>query len=69
MAATRVGIIGCGIAGPVLATFLKLKGYDPIVYEQHKSADGASLALRYDSSFCNDTQAHTIMRQCTTKSA
>jgi len=34
MAQTKVIIIGCGIAGPILATFLKLKGYDPVVYER-----------------------------------
>ncbi|KAI1608140.1 monooxygenase FAD-binding protein [Exophiala viscosa] len=40
-------IIGCGIAGPVLANFLKRKGYDPIVFEKvSKLGDvGASLML------------------------
>ncbi|KAK5034539.1 hypothetical protein LTS07_003460 [Exophiala sideris] len=46
---TRVAvlIIGCGIAGPVLANFLKRKGYDPIVFEKvSKLGDaGASLML------------------------
>lgn len=31
---TRVGVIGAGIVGPVLAIFLKSKGYEPIVYER-----------------------------------
>lgn len=41
MSKTKVVIVGCGIAGPVLATFLKLKGYDPIIYERtHSDAPG-----------------------------
>ena len=35
MAPTRVGIIGAGIAGPILATLLKLKGYEPVVCERN----------------------------------
>jgi salicylate hydroxylase len=40
-------IIGCGIAGPVIAILLKRKGYHPIVFEKvSKLADaGASLML------------------------
>jgi salicylate hydroxylase len=34
MAPTKVLVIGAGIAGPVLALFLKLKGYEPIIYER-----------------------------------
>ncbi|KAG2065511.1 FAD/NAD(P)-binding domain-containing protein [Suillus decipiens] len=34
MTNTRVIIVGAGIAGPVLAIFLKMKGYDPIIYER-----------------------------------
>ena len=34
MSAPRVGIIGGGIVGPVVATFLKLRGYDPVIYER-----------------------------------
>ncbi|KAG1740168.1 uncharacterized protein EDB91DRAFT_1283001 [Suillus paluster] len=34
MANTRVIIVGAGIAGPVLAVFLKTRGYDPIIYER-----------------------------------
>jgi salicylate hydroxylase len=30
----KVIVIGAGIAGPVLATFLKLKGYQPVIYER-----------------------------------
>ena len=37
MSHTKVIIVGCGIAGPVLATFLKLKGYDPVIYERFAS--------------------------------
>lgn len=32
--ATKVIVVGAGIAGPVLAIFLKLKGYNPTVYER-----------------------------------
>jgi hypothetical protein len=34
MPETKIIIVGCGIAGPVLATFLKLKGYNPVIYER-----------------------------------
>lgn len=34
MADTRVIVVGAGIAGPVLAIFLKTRGYDPIIYER-----------------------------------
>jgi len=37
MSETKVIIVGCGIAGPVLATFLKLKGYNVVVYERFAS--------------------------------
>ena len=47
MSAVTVLIIGCGVAGPVLANFLKRKGYNPIVFEKvAKLGDaGASLML------------------------
>lgn len=47
MAEVKVLIIGCGVAGPVLAHFLKGKGYTPIVFEKvNKLGDaGASLML------------------------
>jgi salicylate hydroxylase len=44
---TNVLIIGCGVAGPVLAILLKRKGYTPIVFEKVKQLGdaGASLML------------------------
>lgn len=44
---SRVLIIGCGIAGPVLAVLLKRKSYHPVVYEKvNRLGDaGASLML------------------------
>ncbi|KAG2046341.1 FAD/NAD(P)-binding domain-containing protein [Suillus hirtellus] len=33
MANVKVIIVGAGIVGPVLAVFLKMKGYDPVIYE------------------------------------
>jgi len=33
MPATKVIVVGCGIAGPVLAIFLKMKGYEPVVFQ------------------------------------
>jgi salicylate hydroxylase len=47
MSETRVIIIGCGIAGPVLATFLKLKGYHPIVYDRIDSIGEAGISFVY----------------------
>lgn len=43
----RVIIIGCGIAGPVIALLLKKRGYEPIVLEKVKELGdaGASLML------------------------
>ena len=40
-------IIGCGVAGPVLACLLKRKGYRPIVFEKVRQLGdaGASLML------------------------
>ncbi|OAX31354.1 FAD/NAD(P)-binding domain-containing protein, partial [Rhizopogon vinicolor AM-OR11-026] len=34
MTKTRVIVVGAGIAGPVLAVFLKTRGYNPIIYER-----------------------------------
>ncbi|KIW21513.1 hypothetical protein PV08_02093 [Exophiala spinifera] len=47
MSEVTVLIIGCGVAGPVLANLLKRKGYSPIVFEKvSKLGDaGASLML------------------------
>ena len=47
MSPTRVGIIGAGLAGPVLATFLKLKGYEPIVYERMEEISDAGIGIGY----------------------
>ncbi|KAG1836722.1 hypothetical protein DFJ58DRAFT_817739 [Suillus subalutaceus] len=45
MAKTRVIVVGAGIAGPVLAIFLKTKGYDPIVYERLPSPAEGGLSF------------------------
>ncbi|KAG0706059.1 hypothetical protein DFH29DRAFT_980555 [Suillus ampliporus] len=45
MAKIRVIVVGAGIAGPVLATFLKTRGYDPIIYERLPSAGEGGLRL------------------------
>lgn len=44
---TKVIISGAGIAGPVLAMFLKLKGYEPVVYERTEKISGLGLSLMY----------------------
>ena len=46
---TKVIIAGCGIAGPVLATFLKIQGYAPIVYERLESLTESGVSLWYVS--------------------
>ncbi|KIK68856.1 hypothetical protein GYMLUDRAFT_34848 [Collybiopsis luxurians FD-317 M1] len=47
-APTKVIIVGCGVAGPVLALFLKSKGYQPVIYERivQDSDGGISLMLQ-----------------------
>ncbi|KAI0654315.1 FAD/NAD-P-binding domain-containing protein [Cubamyces menziesii] len=45
MAKTKVIIAGAGIAGPVLAMFLKGTGYDPIIYERTESPTNHGLSL------------------------
>jgi salicylate hydroxylase len=45
MSDTKVIIVGCGIAGPVLATFLKLKGYSPVIYERLSSDPEGGVGL------------------------
>ena len=42
----KVIIIGGGIAGPILAIFLKLGGYSPIIYERQprNAPEGIALA-------------------------
>ncbi|KAJ7185806.1 hypothetical protein C8R46DRAFT_882179 [Mycena filopes] len=42
---TKVIIVGCGIAGPVLALLLKQKGYEPVIYERGKRDRDAGLSL------------------------
>lgn len=38
-------IIGCGVAGPVLAILLKRKGYQPIVFEKVRELGTAGASL------------------------
>ncbi|KAJ7716469.1 FAD/NAD(P)-binding domain-containing protein [Mycena maculata] len=42
---TKVIVVGCGIAGPVLALLLKQKGYEPVIYERGKRSPDAGLSL------------------------
>lgn len=41
MSPPRVVVIGCGVAGPVIALLLKKKGYDPVVLEKVKKLGDA----------------------------
>ncbi|KAI0248089.1 hypothetical protein BJV78DRAFT_1276678 [Lactifluus subvellereus] len=41
----KVIIIGCGVAGPALAIFLKQLGFEPIIYERTKGFADAGLSL------------------------
>lgn len=41
----RVIIVGCGIAGPVIAILLQKKGYTPIIVEKVKKLGDAGLSL------------------------
>ncbi|TFY69709.1 hypothetical protein EVG20_g3040 [Dentipellis fragilis] len=43
----KVIIAGAGIAGPILAVFLKLRGYAPVVYERLPVLGDAGLSLWY----------------------
>ncbi|PYH30106.1 FAD-dependent oxidoreductase [Aspergillus neoniger CBS 115656] len=45
MTSPTVLIIGCGIAGPVLAILLKRKGYNPIVFEKVQALGDAGASL------------------------
>ncbi|GJE95030.1 FAD-dependent monooxygenase [Phanerochaete sordida] len=45
MSPTRVGVIGAGVAGPVIAMLLKQQGYDPVVYERLDALSDAGLGL------------------------
>ncbi|KZP34264.1 FAD/NAD(P)-binding domain-containing protein [Athelia psychrophila] len=50
MAPTKVIIIGCGIAGPVLGAFLQNKGYRVVIYERTKrDSDAAGVSLMLQS--------------------
>ncbi|KAE9397735.1 FAD/NAD(P)-binding domain-containing protein [Gymnopus androsaceus JB14] len=49
MVPTRVIIVGCGVAGPVLATFLKSKGYQPVIYERIKAGSDGGISLLLQS--------------------
>ncbi|KAJ7226755.1 hypothetical protein GGX14DRAFT_692993 [Mycena pura] len=46
---TKVIIVGCGIAGPVLALLLQQNGYEPIIYERAKRSSDAGLSLALQS--------------------
>ncbi|KIP01899.1 hypothetical protein PHLGIDRAFT_96569 [Phlebiopsis gigantea 11061_1 CR5-6] len=42
---TRVGVIGAGIAGPLLAMLLKQKGYEPVVFERNPAPSEAGIGI------------------------
>jgi len=44
---TKVIIIGCGVAGPTLAIFLKRLGFQPVIYERAKQFADAGLSLLF----------------------
>jgi salicylate hydroxylase len=44
---TKVIIIGCGVAGPTLAIFLKRLGFEPVIYERAKEFADAGLSLLF----------------------
>jgi len=43
----KVIIIGAGIAGPILAIFLKCHGYNPVIYERQPKSAPEGIALAY----------------------
>ena len=45
MASTRVGVIGCGIAGPVIALLLKQQGYDPVIFERTAEPSAGGICI------------------------
>lgn len=63
MTKVKVIIVGAGIAGPVLAIFLKARGYDPIIYERLPGPGEGGLSFTYMpalvhfSPILNQTQA------------
>ena len=47
MSPTRVGVIGAGIGGPVMAMFLKQKGYEPVIFERNEGVTDAGIGIAY----------------------
>ncbi|KAJ6632204.1 FAD/NAD(P)-binding domain-containing protein [Mycena sp. CBHHK59/15] len=45
MSSIKVIVVGCGIAGTVVAIMLKLKGYEPVIYERGARSPDAGLSL------------------------
>ncbi|KAF8584805.1 FAD/NAD(P)-binding domain-containing protein [Ramaria rubella] len=45
MVQQRILIIGAGIAGPVLAVLLKLRGFEPVIYEKNGSTEAGGIGL------------------------
>lgn len=47
MSCSKVLVIGCGVAGPVVACLLKQKGYEPVIFERAETPGdvGASLMI------------------------
>ena len=43
----RVGIIGAGVSGPLLAILLKSKGYEPVVCERNPEVSEAGIGIGY----------------------
>ena len=66
---TKVIIVGAGIAGPVLAMFLKAKGYNPIIYERLHGITELGLGLLYACLPCYRLRAcvHAMVTQVATE--
>jgi salicylate hydroxylase len=45
MSTPNVLIIGCGVAGPVIALLLQKRGYEPIVFEKVRELGDAGASL------------------------
>lgn len=45
MEPTRVGVIGAGIAGPVVASLLKLKGFEPLIFERNPAVSQGGIGI------------------------
>ena len=45
MSSPKVLVIGCGVAGPVIALLLQKKGYNPIVFEKVRELGDAGASL------------------------